>query len=1095
MIGEIGFWSNTDTWESSWDKDYPIETQQSTNFNFSVVENSNGHRNVVDVAEYRESKTEVIDSKGNKQIDRESTGVSSTQFERSSSEEDWSAVGAKHFISALTNKLGFDWEDVDSIEVGARETTNYEVRWDGDQNERSEKRVKFYSEIEMNEGDWYAREMLGAVEYRDGLIEIVDENWDVVAKIVDPSNTQTFAEILINNAELDWAWEQVKDNLPIDAQERTQLTFAEEEGRGINAFDSSGNLILHIGRWSNSDKWEEEDGSVTKTENQNGYNFQDSDNNRIAEADISIRFVSVDNNTPEKDHTWQNVSVTIKKEDLSAEEWSKYNPEDPTGTINWDEIVEISKGVNEYEGYAPFKRYESYEGSSERIEYRIEVGDAWGTWTERVAITEREGNLMTIRDRNWDHVGQIVVGDPDAVALKNVLDATDAQIMTQYGDIIAKYFDVETVELIQSDSGPGILVNDGVIVGTVKRSENWEDNGNQLYFDYNIRDTNDDNLLRLGGWNQAETAYDDSTLIAAKPNGVKIAEFHYKDDYSDEEWKALEDEYSIEWKGFEWSNVGIIETQIWNNAWRSDQEYQTRNEVRFIEVDENTGRENWDYFAAVRELPLITVKDGDWNTLGTLIDPAAKLTDITNSDVKDKGLDVFNSGFYDLVSDTGVLDRHVDSGQLTFLTDDESGNLLFVRNSDIRAVVKDVSDSWGEQYGILNGFEFRTSDDSYIGWMISQDVDKVGDNFVPLKDADGNEFPDQTKVTSSMRINLDDDTLPLEAWEFLNHVFPSDRASDHNFYGLEAVYLREEQILDDQGDPVLHLIMVQHNKSSGWEERIGFDLVNKKLVSELKTANGNARDLKVTDTDLDLSLVLEGFTAVRDYYFSSINVFPNDILTVDVDPDENIEIVVDTALIEDAYDDLDTLLEGANAPQAVGSVSDDGSDFSYILSDHKVEISSSVSGVADSLKDYIENNSSVGFVDVVDYVDSFVIAAIKADENLKLSDVDFDATYVFGDDTILSMSIDDLQAHDNGELIETSDGDIFLVDVSEDGTVANLYTPDDAVSIQFDRIDSVVAQVKLDKTSLTDEEAFNIAISYAMEEVLSTDDQTDPFFV
>jgi hypothetical protein len=1091
MIGEIGFWSHSDTWDTSWDKEYTSETQQNSNFRFTVLEKSNGNRDFVDVAEYRESKSELIDSEGVKETDRESTGVSSTQFKRSTSEEGWSAVGTEHFLSTLTDELSFEWKDVDRIEVGTRETTNYNVRWDGEKNDQSEKRIKFYSEIEMNEGDWYATEMLGALEYRDGLIEIIDENWEVVAKIVDPSNTATWAQIIENNAALDWAWDQVKYNLPIDAQDPTQLTFAEEEGRGINAFDSSGNLILHIGRWSNGDTWPE--GTVTKTEHQNGYNFQDSDNNRIAEADISKSYVS-DDSHPDAviDRTWQNVSVTIKKEDLSAEKWDEYNPGDTTGTINWEAIVEISVGVNEYEGFKNFYRNDSYVGSSERIEYRIEVGDAWGTWTERVAITEREGNLMTIRDGNWDHVGQIVVGDPETVALKNVLDATDAQIMTQYGDIIAKYFDVETVELIQSDSGPGILVNDGEIVGTVERWENWEDNGERLYVDYNIRDTNDDNLLRLGGWNQAEKAYDDSTLIAEKPNGVKIAEFHYKDDYSDEEWKALEDEYSIEWKGFDWSKVGILETQIWNNAWRSDQEYQTRNEVRFIEVDEDTGRENWSYFAAVRELPIITVKDGDWNTLGTLLDAAADLTDISDQNDAHKGLDEFNEGFYDLVKDTGVLDRHVDSGKLTFLTDNESGNLLLVRDTDIRAVVTDVSKSWGDAYGVLNGFEFRTSDDSYMGWMASQNVDWNGN---PHTDTVGNEFPDQTKVTSNMRINLDDGTLPLEAWEFLNHVFSSNRALDHNFYDLEAVYLREEQILDEQGDPVSHLIMVQHSKSSGWEERIGFDLVNKKLVSQVKTEQDEGPDLKVTDTSLDMSQVLASFTAVRDYYFSSIDILPDDLLTVDVNPDENTEIVVNTALVEDAYDDLDTLLEGANAPQADVSVSEDGSEFSYKLGNHEVEISSSIFGVAGSLKDYIEDNSSVDFVDVVDYVDSFVIAAIEADGNLNLSDVDFNATYAFGDDTILSMSIDDLQAHDNNELIEGSDGDIFLVDVSQDGTVANLYTPDDAVSIQFDQIDSVVAEVKLDNTSLTDEEAINKAISYAMEEVLSFDDQTDPFFV
>jgi hypothetical protein len=1088
MVGEIGFWSHSDTWDTSWDKEYTSETQQDSNFRFTVLEESNGNRSSVDIAEYRESKSQVIDPDGVKKTDRESTDVSSTQYKKSTSEEGWSAVGEEHFLSTLTDKLSFEWEDVDRIEVGTRESTNYNVRWDGEENDRSEKRIKFYSEIEMNEGDWYATEMLGALEYRDGLIEIVDENWEVVAKIVDPSNTATWDQILKNNAELDWAWDQVKYNLPIDAQDPSQLTFAEEEGRGINAFDSSGNLILHIGRWSNDNTWPE--GTVTKTEYQNGYNFQDSDNNRIAEADKSTSYVSDDSNNAVIDRTWQNVSVTIKREDLSAEKWDEYNPGDTTGTINWEDIVEISVGVNEYEGFKNFNRNDSYDGSSERIEYSIEVGDTWGTWTERVAITEREGNLMTVRDRDWDQVGQFIVGDPETVVLKDVLNASEAEIMKQYGDIIAEYFDVETVELIQSDAGPGILVNNGVIVGTVERWDNWEDNGERLYFDYNIRDTNDDNLLRLGGWNQAETAYDKSTLIAEKPNGVKIAEFHYKDDYSDEEWKALEDEYSIEWKGFDWSKVGILETQIWNNAWRSDQDYQTRNEVRFIAVDEDTGRENWGYFAAVRELPVITVKDGDWNTLGTLLDPAADLTDITDQNDPHKGLDEFNLGFYDLVNDTGVLDRHVNSGELTYLKDNASGNLLLVRDSDIRAVVTDVSENWAENYNVLNGFEFRTSDDSYIGWMVTQKVDWDGN---PHMDTVGNTFPDQTKVTSNMRINLDDDTLPLEAWEFLNHVFSSNRALDHNFYDLEAVYLREEQILNDQDVPVSHLIMVQHSKSSGWEERIGFDLVNKKLVSQIQTEQGEGPDLKVTDTDLDMSLVLAGFTGIRDYYFSSIDKFPDDILTVDVNPDENSELVVDMALIDDAFDDLDTLLEGSSTPPAAVLVSDNGSKFSYTLGDHEVEISSSVSGVAGSLKDYIEENSSVDFVDIVDYVDSFVIAAIGEDENL--SDVDVNATYAFDDDTVWSMSIDDLQAHRNNEFIETSDGDIFLVDVNQGGTIATLYTPDDAASIQFNGIDSVVARAKINDTSLTDEQALNIAINYALEDVISIDDQTDPFFV
>jgi hypothetical protein len=286
--------------------------------------------------------------------------------------------------------------------------------------------------------------------------------------------------------------------------------------------------------------------------------------------------------------------------------------------------------------------------------------------------------------------------------------------------------------------------------------------------------------------------------------------------------------------------------------------------------------------------------------------------------------------------------------------------------------------------------------------------------------------------------------------------------------------------------------MVQHNKSSGWHERIGFDLVNQKVVSQIPTNQGEDPDLKVTDTNLDMSLVLEGFMAVRDYHFSSIDVFPDDILTVDVDPDENTEIVVDTALIEDAYDDLDTLLEGSNAPQAAVSVSDDGSQFSYTLGDHEVKISSDASGVAESLKDYIEENNSIEFGDIVDFVDSFVIAALGEDADL--SEVDVSASYAFESSTVLSMTIDDLQAHDNHEVIETNDGDVFLIDISEDGTTANAYTPDDAGSVTLNGIDSLVEQLKADDSSLTNAEAFDLAISDALDE-LTNEDQTDPFLV
>ena len=220
--------------------------------------------------------------------------------------------------------------------------------------------------------------------------------------------------------------------------------------------------------------------------------------------------------------------------------------------------------------------------------------------------------------------------------------------------------------------------------------------------------------------------------------------------------------------------------------------------------------------------------------------------------------------------------------------------------------------------------------------------------------------------------------------------------------------------------------------------------------------------------------------------------FPEDLLTVDVDPDENTEIVVDAAKIMDAFDDLDALLGGTNIPDEAVSVSNDGSKFTYSLGDHAVEISSSASDVAESLKDYVDNDDPVDLSEIVDFVDSFVIAALGEDADL--SEVDVSASYAFDGSTVLSMTIDDLQAHDNHEFIETNDGDVFLIDLSEDGTTATAYTPDDAGSVTFNGIDSLVAQVKADDNLLSDAEAFDIAISDALDE-LTNEDQTDPFFV
>ncbi len=63
------------------------------------------------------------------------------------------------------------------------------------------------------------------------------------------------------------------------------------------------------------------------------------------------------------------------------------------------------------------------------------------------------------------------------------------EILAEYGDIVAKYFDVDALQFIESTSGPGIVMLDGAIVATVERYENYENDNTELYYNYDIRDT------------------------------------------------------------------------------------------------------------------------------------------------------------------------------------------------------------------------------------------------------------------------------------------------------------------------------------------------------------------------------------------------------------------------------------------------------------------------------------------------------------------------------------------------------------------------------------------------------------------------------
>ena len=107
--------------------------------------------------------------------------------------------------------------DIDRIEVSENtHTRSAEPSWREEEEVDTSLQVRFYEEIEMD-GGWYHDKFLGTMEKRDGFIEIRDENWNTISRVVDPDSATSFSEIVAQYKHLDWAWNEVAEYLPDEA--------------------------------------------------------------------------------------------------------------------------------------------------------------------------------------------------------------------------------------------------------------------------------------------------------------------------------------------------------------------------------------------------------------------------------------------------------------------------------------------------------------------------------------------------------------------------------------------------------------------------------------------------------------------------------------------------------------------------------------------------------------------------------------------------------------------------------------------------------------------------------------------------------------
>ena len=248
MVGQINYWSHISDNDRSWDDRYPREIHENSNFHFQGIETQdNGNWHWVSIGEYGVGSNTLVNASGELVPNNSWVNVGSTSFERVAGAEWDATVKSDYYIDAVAEFLPLvgGWEDINRIEVSKNTNTDEIVPdWRDQKSVNESLQVRFYEEVEM-EGGWYHNRYLGSMEKRDGFIEIRDENWNTVSRVVDPDSATPFSTIATANPHLEWAWSEVAEYLPDEAIDPTLLSFTQDE-YNIYAFDAAGNMVVQI---------------------------------------------------------------------------------------------------------------------------------------------------------------------------------------------------------------------------------------------------------------------------------------------------------------------------------------------------------------------------------------------------------------------------------------------------------------------------------------------------------------------------------------------------------------------------------------------------------------------------------------------------------------------------------------------------------------------------------------------------------------------------------------------------------------------------------------------------------------------------------
>ena len=445
MVGRVSSWSSEHSNERAWNGDFAIWTHQS--FTFNDTQGTNVARYEVNERYASANGTD----RGTLEVEGLQVSYGAAKYSYNSNYEvigasdvDWTEIEALYNLPAGQGDLLFatDWEnDVDFVTVGTNTWKDY--KFDGDGNPVTEGGVPAFSTetslrveyFEIPDGMGWHREFLGAMEVRDGFIEIRDQNWNEVARIVDATNAMQFKEIAAEYEGFAEAWGMVGSFLPPEMahtgeDENTgavtalqyDLSFTADD-YNIFVFDEAGNLISQVNYWKGDGDhtwtdWNGKDGAeLTISESRYDYNFNDANWQSIAHAGVTKNYVTAVNGQPlaakELHEQGVNYGYRISKEDFveahgggdaGTAKWDEFNPN--VTKIDWADVSEVE--INSHSNASVVNDYrdgELWENSDQSINFfgnGQEEADHDNSWLQRMGSMDIRDGFIEVRDENWE---------------------------------------------------------------------------------------------------------------------------------------------------------------------------------------------------------------------------------------------------------------------------------------------------------------------------------------------------------------------------------------------------------------------------------------------------------------------------------------------------------------------------------------------------------------------------------------------------------------------------------------------------------------------------------------------------------------------